>query len=63
MQIAYDPRLVHDAVRDELPPLRVVIDGDDAREGVTGHHVRYVLAVSLSLVVAAFIALFAFGVG
>lgn len=34
----------------------VVISGDDARGGETGHHVRYVLAVGLTGVIAAFAA-------
>ncbi len=28
---------------------------DDARQGVTGHGVRYVLSISLSLVIVAFV--------
>ncbi|MCW5698114.1 MAG: hypothetical protein KIS96_15505 [Bauldia sp.] len=34
---------------------RLVIDADDAREGVTGHGVRYVLGFGLAGVVVAFI--------
>ncbi len=45
------------------PALRVVMDADDAREGVTGHNVRYVLAASLAATVAALGALFLLGVG
>ncbi|MBR2535660.1 MAG: HIG1 domain-containing protein [Hyphomicrobium sp.] len=32
----------------------VVISGDDARGGETGHHVRYILAAGLTGVIAAF---------
>lgn len=32
----------------------IVISDDDARGGVTGHHVRYVLAYSMTAVIAAF---------
>lgn len=34
----------------------IVISGDDARGGETGHHVRYILAAGLTGVVAAFAA-------
>jgi len=34
-----------------------VISGDDARSGVTGHNVRYVLALSMTGVIAAFAAI------
>ena len=33
------------------PPLTAPITTDKARAGVTGHHVRYVLGISLALVV------------
>lgn len=36
---------------------RIVKSADEAREGVTGHNVRYVLAVSLIGIVIAFAAL------
>lgn len=36
---------------------RIVKTADEAREGVTGHNVRYVLASSLIGVVVAFVAL------
>lgn len=34
----------------------IVISGDDARGGETGHHVRYVLAAGLTGIIAAFAA-------
>lgn len=34
---------------------RTVISGGDARQGVTGHNVRYILAISLAGVVVSFI--------
>lgn len=37
-----------------------VIDADDAREGVTGHGVRYVLGFGLAGVVVAFIVVLLF---
>ena len=33
---------------------------DEARQGVTGHGVRYVLSISLGLVIVAFIVVYAF---
>ncbi len=36
------------------------ISEDDARSGVTGHNVRYVLAAGLFLVVASFVTLLPF---
>jgi hypothetical protein len=39
---------------------RVVLDKDEAREGVTGHNVRYVLGFSLAGVVAVFVLLYIF---
>ena len=35
----------------------LIIDGDDARSGVTGHNVRYVLALGMTGVIAAFAAI------
>lgn len=40
---------------DETHP--IVISGDDARGGVTGHNVRYVLALGMTGVIAAFAAI------
>jgi hypothetical protein len=37
--------------RDETP---VVVDGVDARQGVTGHNVRHVLGFGLAAVIVAF---------
>ncbi len=45
------------------PVYRVAMDADDAREGVTGHNVRYVLGASLAATVLGLAALFAFWIG
>ena len=42
---------------DDVP---VIISEDDARGGVTGHHVRYVLAFGLAGIVIAFLAIGAY---
>ena len=42
---------------DDVP---VIISEDDARGGVTGHHVRYVLALGLAGVIIAFLAICAY---
>lgn len=39
------------------------IDAQDARSGATHHNVRYVLAISLALLVLAFIAVYFWGGG
>jgi hypothetical protein len=39
---------------------RPVLDGVDARQGVTGHNVRYVLLFGLIAVIVAFAAILAF---
>ena len=44
------------------PNMRVVLSTDEAREGVTGHGVRYVLGFGLAAVVAAFVVLFVTGI-
>ena len=41
-------------IEDDVP---VIISGDDARAGVTGHHVREVLAYGLAGAIAAFAAI------
>ena len=47
--------------QDDAP---VIISEDDARGGVTGHHVRYVLAFGLAGIIIAFLAIGAyFGYG
>ena len=43
--------------RDEAP---IVVDGVDARQGVTGHNVRYVLGFGLTAVIVAFAVIFFF---
>ncbi len=43
------------------PP--VVKSGNEARQGVTGHHVRTVLTVSLAAIIVAFAALYLYYVG
>jgi len=45
------PAASHFPVTDERP---VILSADEAREGVTGHGVRYVLGFSLVGAVAAF---------
>jgi NADH:ubiquinone oxidoreductase subunit H len=42
---------------DDMP---VIISEDDARGGVTGHHVRYVLAFGLAGIIIAFLAIGAY---
>ena len=42
---------------DDVP---VIISEDDARGGVTGHHVRYVLAFGLAGIIIAFLAIGAY---
>ena len=44
--------------RDAVPEPRTVVPTDRARQGVTGHNVRYVLAIGLAAVVIAFLALY-----
>ncbi len=39
------------------------IEAEDARSGATRHNVRYVLAISLALIVLAFIAVYFWGGG
>ena len=39
---------------------RIVIDTIDARAGVTGHNVRYVLGFGLASVIAAFVLVYVF---
>jgi hypothetical protein len=41
-------------IEDDVP---VIISGDDARAGVTGHHVRYVLAFGLAGILIAYLAI------
>jgi hypothetical protein len=41
-------------------PERTVIDTIDARAGVTGHNVRYVLGFSLAAVIVAFVLVYLF---
>lgn len=36
---------------------RPVLEPDEARQGVTGHNVRYVVVISVALVIIAFIAI------
>jgi hypothetical protein len=40
-----------------------VLSTDEARQGVTGHHVRYVLGLGLVGVVVLFVAIYAFYFG
>ncbi len=48
-------------MREPNPPDRAFVIGeDDARSGVTGHNVRYVLAAGLILVVSSFLTLLPF---
>ncbi len=46
-----DDRMSLIRAKDEIP---VVVDGVDARQGVTGHNVRYVLGFGLAAVIVAF---------
>jgi hypothetical protein len=39
---------------------RAVLPKDEARQGVTGHNVRYVLGVGLAVAVVAFVFIYAF---
>ena len=47
------PSRVHDSVSSELYK-RTVVTTQQARQGVTGHNVRYMLAFGLAAVVVAF---------
>ena len=40
---------------DSVPTARTVLDTDDARQGVTGHNVRYVLGFGIAGAVICFI--------
>ncbi|HTP91838.1 MAG TPA: hypothetical protein VMJ52_08895 [Xanthobacteraceae bacterium] len=44
--------------RDAVAEPRTVVPTDRARQGVTGHNVRYVLGIGLAAVVIAFLALY-----
>jgi hypothetical protein len=41
-------------ISNAVPPVRTVLHTDDARQGVTGHNVRYVLGFGLASVVICF---------
>jgi hypothetical protein len=49
--VSAEPRLQSDA--------RTVVPTQQARQGVTGHNVRYVLGVGLAAVIVAFVVLYA----
>jgi hypothetical protein len=41
---------------DSVPPARIVLQTDEARQGVTGHNVRYVLGFGLFGAIVIFVA-------
>ncbi len=45
---------------DSAADVAYVIGEDDARSGVTGHNVRYVLAAGLALVISSFLVMSVF---
>lgn len=51
------------AIQHGAPHHGAFLDHDKARQGVTGHHVRYVLAISLALVFVMMFSSWALGTG
>jgi hypothetical protein len=49
--VSAEPRLQSD--------VRTVVPAQQARQGVTGHNVRYVLGIGLAAVIVAFVVLYA----